>query len=271
VGQVGDSTYHALVPSDAQFATESAKDIPGGFAMLRNSGISEIEVVVDGDEITIRTDRGDTTTRSVTERVVVQDSEGSGPFKAEKEVLVLGSDPLIVGDLIITAPVIWPGTFEGSPVITVKSQTDDDRGPGVSCGAEEACLLLSSGIDPIGRYEDANNPSLNENPIATIEVSDDSVEFTLHSGEVFKMGRTDETTTNACGLSETAAWDVPAAVGLAMEDPVLLQASCPSTAGDNYLIIFERRAIPVLAPLGPEFGGEWCLPGSKCLLFVPTG
>lgn len=267
---VEDATYHAFVPTSEQFASEASKDLPGGFAVLRSSGVDEIEVSLVGDQVTLRVDDGEPTIRQVTERFVVQDSEGSGPFKGSKQVLALGEDPLVIGDLTIISPVIWPGSFEESPVITIKPRNEADRGPGVSCGPTEMCLLLSSGNDPVGGYEDANNPALNENPISTIEVLTNSIEFTLDSGEVVKMDRTDEITTNACGLSVTTVWDVPGAIGLEIEDPVLVDAACPSTPGDTYLVIMDRTDIPVLAPLGPELAGEWCRPGPTCLLFVPT-
>lgn len=267
---VGDATYHAIVPTSEQFASESAKDLPGGFAFLRSFGIDEIEVSVAGDRITLRVNSGEPIVKPVTERFVVGDSEGSGPFRGSKEVLALGS-LLTIGDLTITNPVIWPGSFEESPVVTIKPRNDEDRGPGVSCTPAEMCLILTSGSDPAGGYEDANNPELGENPFSTIEVSVDSIEFTFDSGKVVKMDRIDEVTTNACGLSVTTVWDVPDTIGLEMEDPVLVESACPSTPGDTYLTIMKWTDIPILAPLGPEFAGEWCRPGPTCLLFVPTG
>lgn len=270
VGSVSDATYRAIVPTTAQFATEAAKDIPGGFALLRISGVDDITVTVAGSEITLAADGSEVTTRSITERLRVTDAEGSGPFKGQKEVLVLGLTPLVIGGLTITDPVMWPGSFENSPVITIKARNDQDRGPGVSCTATEMCLLLTSGVDPIGGYEDANDPALNQNPIATIEISATSIAFTLDSGQVVDMSRDSETTTNACGLSETAVWDVPDAIGLDIGEPVLVHAACPTTPGDTRLIIVSRGDIPILAPLGPESGGEWCKPSGDCLLFVPT-
>ncbi|MGC2240500.1 MAG: hypothetical protein WA726_06645, partial [Acidimicrobiia bacterium] len=258
------------VPTTEQLATAAAKDIPGGFLLLRSSDIDRLEVTVNGDEVELSADDHEVMTRTVTDRLRVRDAEGSGPFKGEKEVLVLGKDPLVIGSLTITDPVIWPGSFEDSPVITIKSRNDQERGPGVSCLASETCLLLTSGADPLGRYEDANNPQLGENPIATIAVLASSIEFTLDSGQVVDVSRSGEGSTDACGLSESATWDVPATVGLAMVDPVLVYAACPTTPGDTRLVIMNRDDIPVLAPLGAESGGEWCSPASDCLLFVPT-
>lgn len=125
----------------------------------------------------------------------------------------------------------------------------------MSCGADERCLLLSSGVDPVGRYEDANNPELDENPVASIDVSETAVEFMLDSNERIRMSREGESLTRSCGLSETTVWDIPAEVGLEMDDPVLVQAACPTTPGDMMLHIFERADMPVLAPLDARFGG----------------
>jgi hypothetical protein len=271
VYEVDDGVYGALVPSDEQFAADSAPGIPGGFALLREGGINLVELAVEGDEVTFRLDGEDVVTRNVVDHLIVRDREGSGPFKAEKELLVLGNDPLVLGGLSITEPVVWPGSFEGSPVITVKPRDPEERGPGVSCRAEEMCLLLSSGVDPTGRYEDANNPELNENPVASIRVSDDFVEFTLDTGQQVRISRSDESLTRACGLSETSLWEVPAEVDLAMDDPVLIHTLCPSSPGGAIqLIIIERAEIPALAPLGTETDEEWCSAGPDCLWFAPA-
>ena len=268
--QADDGAYGALVPSTEQFAVVGARDIPGGFADLRANGIDRIELSITGDEVTFRLDGTDTVKRQVVERLELTDSEGSGPFKGKKEVLVLGGEALVIGDLQIDKPVIWQGSFDGSPVITLKPQDLDERGPSVSCRANETCLLLSSGVDPIGRYEGMNDPQLDENPVSFIEVSGEFVEFTLDTGEHLQISRGGESSTNACGLSETAVWDVPAEMGLTMDDPVLIHTLCPSNPGGGIeLIIMERAAIPVLAPLGSEFGGDWCLAGPYCLWFAP--
>jgi hypothetical protein len=158
VYEVEDGVYRALVPSAEQFEDDGARGIPGGFASLRETGINLVELTLEGDDVTFRLDGKNVVTRKIVDHLIVRDREGSGPFKAEKELLVLGNEPLVVGGLSITEPVVWPGSFEGSPVITVKSRDPEERGPGVSCRADEQCLLLSSGVDPTGRYEDANNP-----------------------------------------------------------------------------------------------------------------
>lgn len=139
----------------------------------------------------------------------------------------------------------------------------------MSCRADEKCLLLSAGADPTGLYEDVNDPERYENPIASIRVFDDFVEFTLDTGQDVRTSRIEESWTTACGLSETAVWDVPPEIDLAMDDPVLLHTVCPSSAGGAIqLIIMERSEIPTLAPLGPQID-EWCPAGPDCLLFAP--
>jgi hypothetical protein len=270
IGRVGDGTYRALVPSSEQFAADAAADIPGGFVVLRDAEIDEVEVSITGDDVTFRLNGVDAVTLRVMDRIEVRDSEGSGPFKAEKEVLVLGDAALVLGELIIVDPAVWPGSFEESPVVTIKPWNLDERGPGVSCGADEDCLLLSSGVDPTGRYENANDPSLDESPVASIEVADQFVEFTLDTGQQFRTSRESESSTRTCGLSATAEWDVPIEVGLGMADPVLVHTLCPSNPGAAIrLVIMERTEIPVLAPLSTASDGEWCRAGPACLWFVP--
>ncbi len=267
---VADGSYRALVPSSVQFEQSGAEGIPGGFAVLRSDGVDSIGVIVDGDDVTFVVDGQEVTSLRVRERRIVVDSEGSGPFKGQKEVLILGGETLTLAGLTIDRPVIWPGSFEGSPVITVKSEDPDERGPVVSCGADEACLILSSNVDPAGRYEDANNPELNENPVAVIVVAGSEIVFTLDSGEEVRTSRQGESLIRSCGLAETFVWDVPRDVGLTMNDPVLVQAACPTTPGDTVLHIFERSDMPVLVPFDASWAGEWCRPSADCLMFVPA-
>jgi hypothetical protein len=270
IAGVDDGAYRALVPTTEQFAVDNARDIPGGFTVLRDAGINEVDLRVAGDEVTFRLDGADAVTRQVLDRLELTNREGSGPFKGKTEVLVLGDDALVLGELSIAEPVIWPGTFDESPVITVKPRDPEERGLGVSCGSNESCLLLSAGVDPIGRYENVNDPQLGESPIALIEVAGDFVEFTLRTGQQVRASRADESSTPACGLSETLLWDVPAEIDLAMEDPVLIHTLCPSTPGAaTQLTIMERAEIPLLAPLGSATDGEWCFPDVDCLWFLP--
>jgi hypothetical protein len=270
IGGVNDGVYRARVPSREQFAGDVADDIPGGFAALRAAEIDQVELRIDGDDVTFTLDGTDTAIRRIVERLEVTDREGSGPFKGRKEVLVLRDDALFLGGLLIDEPVIWPGSFEGSPVVTVKPRDPEERGPDVSCAADESCLLLSSGADPTGHYANANDPALEESPVASIQVADEFVEFTLGTGQKVRTSRNDESSTPACGLSETLLWDVPAEIDLAMDDPVLVNTVCPSTPGAALqLVIMERAEIPVLAPLGTTTDGEWCTAGLDCLWFVP--
>ena len=270
VYQVDNGTYRALVPSSDQLAVGNAQDIPGGFAVLRDSGIDGIELRIDGDEVSFLLDGIAAVTRQVVDRLELTDSEGSGPFKGRKEILVLGDGALVLGELSIAEPVIWPGSFDESPVITVKARDTEERGPVVSCRSDESCLLLSAGVDPIGRYENVNDPQLGESPITSIEVAGDFVEFTLRSGQQVRASRGDESFTGACGLSETPLWDVPAEIDLAMEDPILIHTVCPSTPGGSIqLTIMERAEIPLLAPLGSAGDGDWCIPDFDCLWFAP--
>ena len=60
-----------------------------------------------------------------------------------------------------------------------------------------------------------------------------------------------------------------AEVGVAFDDPVLVETSCPLPYGDfPSLTVMERAALPVLAPLAPQWGGESCNPGPDCLWFI---
>ena len=270
VAQVDTGTYQALVPSIDQFAVANARDIPGGFAILRNTGIDRIEMRIDGGEVTFRVDGTDASTRQVVDRLELTDSDGSGPFKGKREVLVLGKETLVLGELSIAEPVIWPGTFDESPVITLKPRNPEERGRVVSCRADENCLLLSSGVDPIGRYENSYDPQLGMSPIASIEVTGEFIEFQLRTGQPIRTSRREESFTRACGLSETLLWDVPAEIDLAMDDPVLIHTVCPSQPGTaTQLTIMERADIPVLAPFGIATDGEWCIVDLDCLWFLP--
>ncbi len=268
--QVAEDTYLSQVPSVEQFGLDVDGSLPGGVAQLREQGVDRIEVDINADQVIFRLDGVDTATHSIVDRVDITDREGSGPFKGKKEILVL-ADTLVLGDLVIEEPVIWPGSFEESPVITIKPRTPGERGPDVSCRADEACLLLSSGVDPGGSYADANNPRLDENPIETILINEESLDVTLDIGLHVALPATNGSLTHACGLSESRMWDLPAELGLDIDDPVLIHTLCPSTPGAAIqLIIMDRSAIPILAPLTEAQEGDWCPPGPECLLFVPT-
>ncbi len=268
---VADGTYTALVPTTEQLALDAAGDIPGGFAELRASGVDDLVVLVEGDEVSFQLDGKPVASREVVERVDVVDREGSGPFKAQKQVLILGSESLVLGELSIDEPVIWPGSFEGSPVITVKPWNPDERGPDVSCAVDEACLLLSSPISPTGRYENVNNPELGPSPVSSIEITDDVIEFARATDSPVRADGEARSISRACGMSATPVWDVPPEAGVEMGDPVLVHTLCPSQPGAAIrLVIMERAELPVLAPLGSTADGAWCIPGPSCLIFAPV-
>ena len=74
--------YQALVPSSEQIRIDAGQDLPGGFRVLRDAGVDLVELRVDGDEVSFLLDGVETATRQVSERLQIQDSEGSGPLKA---------------------------------------------------------------------------------------------------------------------------------------------------------------------------------------------
>lgn len=102
-------------------------------------------------------------------------------------------------------------------------------------------------------------------------VDEQFVNITMDSGEQIVIPALAETATLACGLSERPVWNLPAELGLAIDDPVLIHTVCPSTPGAAIqLIIMDRSVIPVLAPLTEERDGGWCVPSPSCLIFAPT-
>ena len=102
-------------------------------------------------------------------------------------------------------------------------------------------------------------------------INDESIDITLDSGDHVTISASDGSVTHACGLSENRVWDLPAEIGLAIDDPVLVHTLCPSTPGAAIqLVIMDRSAIPLLAPLTEAREGDWCTPSPDCLLFVPT-
>ncbi|MCA9831439.1 MAG: hypothetical protein R3B97_04360 [Dehalococcoidia bacterium] len=268
--RVVPGTYAALVPSTAQFSTEMARDIPGGFVTLHQAGTRRVDLRVDGDLLTFTLDDGPSISRSVVERRSVTDREGSGPLKARKEVLLLG-EPLVLGNLEIPDPVIWPGSFDGSPVITLKQYDAGERGPGVACLAAEPCLLLSSGVDASGDFERIALPGGKQDAIASIRIAGDLVVFTLEDGRHVQAPPGGRSSSRSCGLAESPIWEVPSGLGLPMADPVLVHTLCPSNPGASIqLIIMERAAIPVLVPLAADSDGEWCNNSPTCLWFAPA-
>ena len=272
---VDDGVYAALVPTMEQWADARSEEIPGGFAALSADGANRVAVRIDGDTVTFELDGKVAVTRTVVERRDLQDSEGSGPFKAETQALALGDDPLVLGSLRVSDPVIWyAGGYESTSVIAVKPWDADERGPITQCvAADQQCLHIPVGEspvgDPIGDYTDMNQPGTADNPVAGIQVTATEVVYTLDNGEEVRSGREQESLVRACALSESATWPVPAGVGAAFDDPVLVETNCPLPSGEApSLTVMERTALPVVAPLAPQWGGEWCQPGPDCLWFL---
>ena len=272
---VDDGVYGALVPTTEQWADEGSEAIPGGFAALSADGVERVVVRIEGDTATFELDGKISAIRTVVERRDVRDSEGSGPFMAETQALALGEEPLVLGSLRITDPVIWySGGYESTAVVAVKPWDPAEWGPIDQCAAtDEQCLELPVGEtlvgDPIGDYADMNDPATEENPVTGIRVTATEVVYTLDIGEEVRSGREEESVIRACALGESAVWPVPAEVGVAFDDPVLVATHCPLPYGEaSTLTVMERAALPVLAPLAPQWGGQWCQPGPDCLWFL---
>ncbi len=272
---VDDGVYSALVPTTEQWADQRSEEIPGGFAALGADGTERVAVRIKGDTVTFELDGDIAVTRTVQERRDITDSEGSGPFKAETQALALGEEQLVLGSLRIDDPVIWySGGYDSTKVVTIKQWDPGERGPIEQCAAaDEQCLALPVGEtlvgDPIGDYTDMNEPGAGQNPVTSVRVTATDVVYTLDNGQEVRSSREEESLVRACALSESAVWPVPTEVGLAFEDPVLVETYCPLPPGEApSLTVMERAALPVLAPLAPKWGGEWCHPGPDCLWFL---
>lgn len=272
---VDDGVYGALIPTSEQWADERSEEIPGGFAALSTDGAQRVQVRIEDDTVTFELDGETVVTRTVAERRDIQDSEGSGPFKADTQVLVLGGQPLVLGSLQISDPVIWyAGGYDSTEVIAIKPMDPEERGPIVQCtAADEQCLQLPAGEtlvgDPIGDYTDMNGPGVAEHPVTQIQVTATDVVYTLDTGQEVRSSREAESLLRACALWESAVWPVPAEVGVAFDDPVLVESNCPLPPGQpSSLTVMERVDLPVLAPLAPQWGGQWCQPGADCLWFI---
>ncbi|HYN75068.1 MAG TPA: hypothetical protein VEV13_02625 [Candidatus Limnocylindria bacterium] len=272
---VDDGVYGSLVPTTQQWADERAEGIPGGFAALSADGVERVVVRIGGDTVTFELDGETAATRTVVERRDVQDSEGSGPFKADTQALALGAEPLVLGSLRVSDPVIWyAGGYESTGVVAIKPWDPGERGPIVQCAAaDEQCLELPVGEvlvgDPVGNYTDMTDPGAAENPVNGIRVTATDVVYLLATGREVRSSRKEESLLRACALWESAVWPVPAEVGLRFDDPVLVETSCPLPHGEAPTVtVMERAALPVLAPLEPQWGGQWCQPGPDCLWFL---
>ncbi len=167
---VDDGTYGALIPTTEQWADAGSEAIPGGFAALSADGSERVVVRIEGDTVSFELDGETAATRTVVERRAISDREGSGPFKAETQVLALGDEPLILGSLSVSEPVIWyAGGYESTTVVAIKPWDPEERGPIVQCAAEdEQCLELPVGEtlvgNPIGEYTDMNEPGSDAEP-----------------------------------------------------------------------------------------------------------
>ncbi|NYI41493.1 hypothetical protein [Demequina lutea] len=272
---VDDGVYGALVPTAQQWADPGSQAIPGGFAALGTDGVKRVVVRISGDTVTFELDGRTAVTRNVVERRSIQDSEGSGPFKAQTQVLALGDEPLVLGSLTIATPVIWySGGYSSTELVAIKPWNPNERGPVTQCTAEDKqCLELPVGDtlvgNPIGAYSNRNAPGTAENPVANIRVTATSIVYTLNNGQEVRSSREGESLIRACVLGESVVWPVPAEVGLAFNDPVLVDTGCALPTGNApTLTVMERAALPVNAPLAPQWGGQWCQPGPACLWFV---
>lgn len=272
---VEDGVYGALVPTSQQWADQGSSDIPGGFAALSADGVKRVLVRIAGETVTFELDGQAAVTRTVAERRDIQDSEGSGPFKANTQVLVLGDEPLVLGSLTISAPVIWySGGYSSTALVAIKPWDLHERGPIAPCtSVDTQCLELPVGEtlvgNPIGVYTDMNDPGAADNPVSSIRVTATDVVYTLDTGQEVRSNRERESLVDPCALGQSAVWPVPADVGVGFDDPVLVDTSCPLPTGNAHsLTVMERAAVPVLAPLAPQWGGQWCPPGPDCLWFI---
>lgn len=136
VDEIDDGVYGALVPTAEQWADPRSEGIPGGFAALSVDGAERLVVRIEGDTVTFELDGEATVTRTVRERRDIRDSEGSGPFRAETQALALGEEPLVLGSLRVSDPVIWSaGGGEDTRVVAIKPWDPVERGPIVPCAA----------------------------------------------------------------------------------------------------------------------------------------
>ena len=154
---VDDGVYGALVPTTQQWADDASKDIPGGFAALSADGVKAVVMRVAGNTVTFELDGRIAANRVVEDRRKVEDSEGSGLAKARAQVLILGDEPLELGSLKISQPVIWyAGGYSSAALVSIKPWDANERGPASQCGAaDKQCLELpvrrGRGREP-GRY-----------------------------------------------------------------------------------------------------------------------
>lgn len=257
VAEVDPGTYAARVPTSDQLAADTGA-VPASFGDLRASGIDHLEVEVDGDEVRIAVDGGTVATRAVSERVRALADEGDEAFRSRIEAVILRLDggPLEIGGVSFDQPAVVPGRATGTALVALRSwggETPVDLG----CLYTAPCLLATRGSPPSGSYESAA-PDDAAGPVTAIEVRGEDLDLRLASGasvEATRPADSERATTPACGITETAIWEVPGEAGLDMEDPVVVDTSCLGDTAGSHLTIMERADIPVLAPWGNPV---WC-------------
>lgn len=258
VAEVDPGTYAARVPTSEQLAAPGAGALPASFGDLREAGADSIEIQVGDDEVRVSVDGETVATRTVSERVQVLAQEGDEAFLSRIEAVIVRLDggPLEVGGASFDQPAIVPGRAAGTAEVALRSWGDGDR-VDLGCPGTEPCLLATAGSPPSGSYE-STAPDDVADPVTSIEVRGEALVLRLASGDSVEATRPDDprqATTAACGITETAIWEVPGEAGLGMDDPVVVDTSCLGEAAGSHLTIMERDDIPVLAPWGNPV---WC-------------
>lgn len=258
VARVEAGTYTARVPTEDQLADPGADALPGAFMELRRAGVDHVEITVGENEVEISADGAIVASRSVEETVQLLAQEPTSAFQSriEAEFVRLAGEPLEMPGLTIARPSVSPARANDPSVIALRAF---ERTPPVDLGCLDAgeCLLATTGISPAGEYRSVPEGT-SESPVTSIAVVGDTLELRLASGETVTAVRPDdpdEATTPACGITETAMWEVPDETGLGMDDPVVVHTSCLGVASGSYLTLIERSDIPVLAPWGNPV---WC-------------
>ncbi len=258
IAEVDPGTYAARVPTSEQLTATGAAALPGSLGDLREAGIDRLEVEVADDEVRIAIDGETVATRAIAEREQALAQEGDEAFQSRIEAVILrlGGGALEIGGASFDQPAVVPGRATGTALVALRSwggETPIDLG----CRGIEPCLLATSGSPPSGSYE-STAPDDAAGPVTSIEVSGEDLVLRLASGDSVEATRPNDperATTAACGITETAIWEVPGEAGLDMDDPVVVDTSCLGDAAGSYLTLLERADIPVLAPWGNPV---WC-------------
>lgn len=258
VTEVDPGDYAARVPTSEQLTAPGAAALAGSFGDLREAGIDRLELEVADDEVRIAIDGETVATRAIAEREQALAQEGNEAFLARIEAVVLrlGGGPLEVGGASFDQPAVVPGRATGTALVALRSwggETPIDLG----CRGIEPCLLATSGSSPSGSYE-STAPDDAAAPVTEIEVRGDDLALRLPSGtsvDATRPADPERATTAACGITETAIWEVPGEAGVDMDDPVVVDTTCLGDAAGSYLTLMERADIPLLAPWGSPV---WC-------------